>query len=165
MAEINDPQKLFAYKLGTALSAEKKILTTLGKLEQQATRDELKQQFAHHREETEGQIRNIEQAFQAIGQDPAGHTSQTVEGLVSEGEQLIEKVDEPLVDSVILGAAAKTEHLEIATYEGLITMADAMGEEDIVALLQENLEQEHHTLQEGKIATETLAQELAEKVS
>jgi ferritin-like metal-binding protein YciE len=49
---------------------------------------------------------------------------------------------------VILGGAAETEHHEIAVYETLITHAEAMGHEDVVALLRENLEQEEHTLRE-----------------
>jgi hypothetical protein len=36
-----------------------------------------------------------------------------------------------------------------------------MGGEDVVALLQENLEQEQHTLEEVKWASLQLAQELA----
>jgi ferritin-like metal-binding protein YciE len=58
-------------------------------------------------------------------------------------------------------AAAKTEHAEIAMYEGLITKAEAMGADDIVALLEENLKQEKHTLEEVQQAAEKLAKELA----
>jgi ferritin-like metal-binding protein YciE len=158
---INEPRKLFAHKLGTALSAEKKVLTMLKKLEREATRDQLKRQFSHHRQETEGQIRNIEQAFQALGEKPTGHASPTFQGLAEQSDQLVGKVDETLVDTVLLGGAAETEHLEIAMYEGLITHAEAMGEDDIVALLQENLEQEKHTLEEVERATEALARQQA----
>ena len=161
MADINDPQKLFAYKLGVALYSERKILTLLGKIEQKVQRDDLKQQFAHHREETEGQIQNIEQAFRALGQEPAGHTSPTFDGLAREAEEMLGKVPDELTDAVILGGAADTEHLEIALYESLITKAEAMGEEDIVSLLQENLEQEQHTLKEVKQYAERLDRELA----
>lgn len=160
---INDPRKLFAHKLGTALSAEKKVLTMLKKLEREATRGELKQQFRHHREETEGQIRNIEQAFQALGEKATGHTSPTFQGLAEHSDQMLDKVDETLVDAVLLSGAADTEHLEIAMYEGLITQAEAMGEDDVVALLQENLEQEKHTLQEVERATQELARQQARR--
>jgi len=61
----------------------------------------------------------------------------------------------------LLGAAAKTEHVEIAMYEGLIRKAEAMGADDIVALLEENLEQEKHTLEEVKQAAQKLSKELA----
>jgi ferritin-like metal-binding protein YciE len=46
-------------------------------------------------------------------------------------------------------------------YEGLITKAEAMGADDIVALLEENLDQEKHTLEEVKQASQKLSQELA----
>src|SRR5207248_9395069 len=56
-------------------------------------------------------------------------------------------VDDSLNDQVIVSGVTETEHHEIAVYEGLITTAEAMGEEDVVALLQENLEEEEATLQ------------------
>jgi ferritin-like metal-binding protein YciE len=60
---------------------------------------------------------------------------------------------------VILSGAAETEHHEIAVYEGLITHARAMGQDEVVRLLQENLEQEQHTLEEVKQHTEQVARE------
>jgi ferritin-like metal-binding protein YciE len=161
MAQINDPQKLFEYELAMALGAERKVLTTLRKLEQRAQRDQLKQQFHHHLEETEGQIKNLEQALQAMGAKVGAHDADSANGIAAEGEKLMEKVDDELIDAVLLGAAAKTEHVEIAMYEGLITKAEAMGEDDIVSLLEENLEQEKHTLEEVKTASEKLSKELA----
>jgi ferritin-like metal-binding protein YciE len=165
VAQITDPRKLFTYKLGTVLSSEKKILTMLKKLEKRAKRDELKQQFRHHREETEGQIRNIEQAFEALGERATGHSNPTVEGLAEQADTLYEKTDEQIADSVLLSGAAETEHLEIALYEDLITQARAMGQERVVALLEENLEQEQHTLQEVKRATEEFAQRSVRQMS
>lgn len=160
MAAIDDPKKLFEHELGMALGAERKVLATLKKLERGAQREELRQQFHHHLEETEGQIENLEQAMQAVGVE-GGHESDSANGIATEGEKLMEKVDDELIDAVLLGAAAKTEHVEIAMYEGLITKAEAMGEDDIVALLEENLEQEQHTLEEVKEAAQKLSQELA----
>lgn len=160
MAEIGDAKKLFEHELGTALGAERKVLATLKKLEAKARRKELKQQFHHHLEETEGQIENVEQALRAIGAE-GGHESDAANGIAVEGEKLLEKVDEELIDAVLLAAAAKTEHVEIAMYEGLITKAEAMGADDVVALLEENLEQEQHTLEEVKQAAQRLSTELA----
>jgi ferritin-like metal-binding protein YciE len=161
MAQIGDPQQLFGFELGMALGAERKVLTTLRKLEGAAQRGELKQQFHHHLEETEGQIENLEQALKAAGADIGAHESDSANGIAAEGEKLMGKVDDDLVDAVLLSAAAKTEHAEIAMYEGLITKAAAMGADDIVALLEENLEQEKHTLEEVKQASEKLSEELA----
>lgn len=157
MAQINDPRKLFTYKLGTALSSEKKILALLRKNEKRAKRGELKEQFRHHREETEGQIRNIEQAFDALGERATGHANPALDGLAEQADTLYEKTGEEIADSVLLTGAAGTEHLEIALYEDLITQARGLGEERVVVLLKENLEQEQHTLEEVKRASEELA--------
>jgi ferritin-like metal-binding protein YciE len=164
MAAISDPKQLFEHELGMALGAERKVLATLKKLEQNAQGEELKEQFHHHREETEGQIQNLEQAMQAVGVE-GGHESDAAGGIATEGEKLLEKVDDELIDAVLLGAAAKTEHVEIAMYEGLITKAEAMGADDVVSLLQENLEQEQHTLEEVKQASQKLSQELAARAA
>jgi ferritin-like metal-binding protein YciE len=154
MAQIGDPKQLFEHELGMGLGAERKVLTTLRTLERSAQRRELKQQFHHHLEETEGQIKNLEQAFQALGARAGGHEADSANGIAAEGEKLMEKVDEKLIDAVLLGAAAKTEHVEIAMYEGLLTQAEAMGAEEVVALLEENLEQEKQTLEDVKQAAE-----------
>jgi ferritin-like metal-binding protein YciE len=71
-----------------------------------------------------------------------------------------------LIDLVDLGAAARTENYEIAAYEGLRRMAKALGEEEAVALLDENLAQEKETLREvEKIATRISNESFAVSVS
>ena len=161
MPEIGDPRQLFTYKLGAALTMEQTVLEMLGKLEQKASDQQLKQQFGHHRQETEQQLQNLEQAFQALGQDSQPQPCPAIEGIAREGDEMVKKVSPELVDAVILGGAAETEHHEISVYEGLITKAEAMGEEDVVMLLQENLHQEQHTLEEVKKATQQVAQAAA----
>ena len=46
-----------------------------------------------------------------------------------EGQANLKMVDESLNDHVIMGGVTETEHHEIAVYEGLITKAEAMGEQ------------------------------------
>jgi ferritin-like metal-binding protein YciE len=159
MAQLSDPQELFAYKLGTALAAERKVHTELGKMEREAQLPELKQGFARHREETEQQIRNVEQALEAIGAPTTAHDDLVAKAIAQQAEQMLGRVDESLVDAVLAAGAAETEHHEIAMYDGLIAMAGKMGQEDVVALLQENLEQELQTLRDIETVTERLAQQ------
>jgi ferritin-like metal-binding protein YciE len=161
MAQISDPQQLFTHKLGAALTMERTVLQMLQELERNATDDELKQQFSHHRDETQEQISNLTQAFSALGKQPQEQPCPTIEGLQQESQQMIKQTDRQLIDAVLLGGAAETEHHEIAVYEGLITQADKMGQDDVVALLTENLEQEQHTLKEVQKATQQKAKELA----
>ena len=159
MAQIADVRKLFEYKLGTALGLERKVNTMLGMMETKASLGQLKEGFSRHREETEQQIKNLEQALEAIGGDDTAHKDAVMDGIAQHAEQMLGRVDDNLVDSILAGGAAHTEHHEIATYEGLITLAEALGEDDVVTLLEENLEQEQRTLKEIETVLARLTQE------
>jgi ferritin-like metal-binding protein YciE len=157
--KLNSPQEVFHYKLGAALKMENTVLEMLGDLEEATTTGKLKRQFRHHADETREQISNIEKAFAALGEEPDDSPCPAIEGIEKEGKANIKKADDSVVDAVILSGAAETEHHEIAVYEGLITEAQAMGKQEIVELLSQNLEQEQHTLDEVKQASQELAQE------
>ncbi|MGE5617394.1 MAG: ferritin-like domain-containing protein [Candidatus Woesearchaeota archaeon] len=157
--KLNSPTEVFSFKLGAALKMENTVLEMLGDLEEKSQREQLKQQFRHHADETRQQIRNLERAFSAFGEEPDESPCPAIEGIEKEGKANIKKADDSVVDAVILSGAAETEHHEIAVYEGLITEAEAMGKHEIVQLLRQNLEQEEHTLEEVKHATHELAQE------
>jgi len=165
MAQIADARQLFEYKLGTALGLERKVHTMLGTMETQATLGQLPEGFARHREETQQQIGNLEQALEAIGGDSTAHKDAVMDGIAQHAEQMLGRVDDSLVDSILAGGAAHTEHHEIATYEGLIILAEALGEDDVVTLLEENLEQEQRTLKEVETVVERLAQDAARQPS
>jgi ferritin-like metal-binding protein YciE len=51
LEKFDTPSELFTYKLGSALTMERDVLEMLGKLEQEAQSEELRQQFRHHAEE------------------------------------------------------------------------------------------------------------------
>jgi ferritin-like metal-binding protein YciE len=157
--KLTTPEEIFSFKLGAALTMERTNLEMLAELEEKANRPELKQQFAHHADETREQIGNIEQAFAALGEDVDDSPCPAIEGLEKEAKSTIRKTDDQLLDAIVLSAAAETEHHEIAVYEGLITLARARGADKVVGLLQQNLEQEQHTLEEVKSATEKIAQQ------
>jgi ferritin-like metal-binding protein YciE len=157
--KIETPTELFTHKLGAALTMEKNVLKMLGDLESEAQHDDLIRLFNHHAGETQEQIANIGRAFAALGQDPDGKPCPAIKGLDLESKANIKLTKGPLVDDVILASAAETEHHEIAVYEELITYAETMGKQDVVGLMQQNLEQEQHTLEELQRATRTIAKE------
>jgi ferritin-like metal-binding protein YciE len=146
--KLNNPREVFGHKLGSALKMEQDVLEMLGNLEDKAQRDELKRQFSHHADETRQQIANIEQAFRAMGEEPDDSPCPAIKGLEADAKADIKMADDSVVDDVILAGAAATEHHEIAVYETLITHAEELGEPKVVQLLEQNLEQEQHTLEE-----------------
>ena len=159
---LNTPRELFSYKLGSALQMERDILESLGDLEGKANGDQLKQMLRTHAGETQEHIRNIEQAFAAIGEEPDDNTCLVTKALEKETTAEIKKADDGLADAVILSGAGATEHYEIAVYETLITHAQAAGQDAVVTFLRQNLESEQRTLglvreAEQRIAAQSVA--------
>ena len=163
MASIETPQELFVHKLGAALTMEQTILEMLENLEEDASDPTLQRNLRQHHRETQQQIGNLQQIFRALGEEPKKQSCPAIEGLEKEGKQLIKEVDDSLVDSVILGGVIETEHHEIAVYDGLIIKAEQMDDDDIVALLHENLEQEEAVLDKAVKAAEQSARQLVSR--
>src|SRR5437764_13017536 len=161
---IETPRELYLHKLGAALKMENTILEMLPQLEEHAQDPQLQQALRHHLEETQGHVRNLEQVFSVLGAEPDDSPCPAIEGLEKEGQANLKMVDDSLNDHVIISGVCETEHHEIAVYEGLITKAEAMGEQDIVALLQENLEQEEAALKIAQQFGQQLAQQTAQAV-
>jgi ferritin-like metal-binding protein YciE len=161
---IETPRELFVFKLGAALKMENTILDMLPQLEEHANDSQLKEALRHHHGETERHVQNLERAFQALGEEVDESPCPAIEGLEKEGQASLKQVDDSLNDQVIIGGVCETEHHEIAVYEGLITKAEAMDEQDVAALLQENLENEQATLQKAEQMGRQLAQRSAHAV-
>lgn len=154
---VKTPMDLFVHQLGAALTMEEKILDALPKLEEKAQDSNLRQQLSLHYRETQGQAQNLRQVFDALGEEADEKPCPAIEGLTKEADKLLGQVDETLYDAVILSAVMETEHHEIAVYDALIIKAEQMGDADVIALLNENIEQEDATLKKAMSAAEQLA--------
>ncbi|HYY75767.1 MAG TPA: DUF892 family protein [Gaiellaceae bacterium] len=162
MAEIATPRELFLHELGDILYVERKLSDeVLPKLIGEVQDDELKKGLESHLEQTRQHVTNVEQVFDSLGEEPQAEKCVGFEGLKREHDQLLEESGPDLVDLVDTGAAARTEHYEIAAYEGLIPMARALEEREAVGLLEENLKQEKEALREVESVAKRLSKEHA----
>src|SRR3954453_19769429 len=161
---IETSRDLYLHKLGAALKMENTILEMLPQLAEHANDEQLKEALGRHLAETKGHVANLERVFEILGADVNDSSCPAIEGLEKEGQANLKMVDDSRNDQVIISAVCETEHHEIAVYEGLIANAEAMGEQDAVVLLQENLENEEATLRKGKQLGDTLAQRAAASV-
>jgi len=155
MSQISTQRELFIHELGDILFVERQLANeALPKLISEVQDDEFKTALEEHLSQTKRHVRNVEQVFELLGEEPSAEMCLGFEGLKAEHEKMVEETSEELIDSVDLGAAARTENYEIAAYEGLRRMAKAMGEEDAVELLDANLKEEKEALRAvEKIAT------------
>ena len=155
MAEITTPRDLFLHELGDIMYVEQKLSTeVLPKLVSEVTDEEFRETLEEHLEQTKGHLANVEKVFAELDETPHAEPCIGFEGLKAEHDKLLGEASSQLVDSIDLGAAARTECYEIAAYEGLRRMAKAMGEDKAVDLLDKNLSEEKDALQlVEKIAT------------
>lgn len=137
---------LFHDTLKDIYFAEKKILSTLPKMEKAARAPELKRAFAKHLTETEGHVTRLEKVFAAIDKKPQTKTCDAIVGITAEGAEIMKEYKgSPALDAGLLAAAQAVEHYEISRYGTLKTWANELGLSDAVRLLDQTLAEEKKT--------------------
>jgi ferritin-like metal-binding protein YciE len=161
--KVETLKDLLAEELRDLYSAEKQLVKALPKMAKAAASKELRTGFEDHLEQTEGQVRRLEQACEHLDVSPRGKKCAAMEGLVEEGKELIEEEMEPAVhDAALIAAAQKVEHYEIASYGTAITWAERLGLEEVAQLLRETLDEEKATDQKlTELATQDVNEEAA----
>lgn len=158
-AETESPLKeVFLEELADMYHAEKQLTKALPKMIKAAQSDELREALEEHLDQTEGQIDRLDQVFSAVDEKVKSKTCKGMQGIVEEGDEMIkENKNTPGLDAVIISAAQKVEHYEIASYGTLAAWAEQMGNDEAAKLL-------HETLREEKEADEKLT-DIAESLA
>jgi ferritin-like metal-binding protein YciE len=140
-------EKFFTDSLKDIYWAEKALTKALPKMQKAATTEELKTAIEEHITQTEGQIERLEQVFELFGKKPQAKKCDAMEGLIKEGESIVEETEDGSMtrDAGIIMAAQKVEHYEIATYGGLVSLARTLGNDEAAGLLEETLNEEKQT--------------------
>jgi len=88
-------------------------------------------------------VERIERIFSELGGSPRGKKCVGMEGLVEEGNELLQEfVDPDVLDAGLVAAAQKVEHYEIASYGTVRTWAERLGYNSAAQLLQQTLDEE-----------------------
>jgi len=158
---IKTLEEKMIHELGDIYDAEHQFLEAQQQMIGKANSNTVKMLLQEHIQQTEQQIQNLEQVYQAMGQQPKRVKCQGAAGIVSEGQKLLQEVsgNPQLIDLAIAGAQSKVEHYEVASYRGLIEGARQMGQNEVVQLLQQNLQQEEQTAQRVEQSTPQLIQQ------
>lgn len=144
--ELEHLMNLYVDELKDVYSAEKQILNALPKMAKNAKHEELRTAFENHRVMTEEQVRRLETIFDDLKMSADGKKCKGMEGLLKEGEEMIEEGADPdVLDAAMISAAQRVEHYEIAAYGTLRTYAKQLGLSDHARLLQTTLDEEGTT--------------------
>ena len=166
MAEpLTTPRELFTARLRQMLWVELRLAEeVLPQLLEQAHATDLRFGWERHLFETRDHVDTLRAVLHELQVPADPQESPALKGLVKEHEQLVKQLatgESLLSDLAHAQAAAAREHLELAAYDSLVSLAEALDEEPIAIRLREVMEQEEFALEQLDRATAKL---LAEKV-
>jgi ferritin-like metal-binding protein YciE len=142
-ATISTLEELLIDQMQDLYDAEKQLVKALPKMAKAATSEELQQAIRDHLEETTNQVARLEQAFEHLATQPKAKPCKAMRGLIEEGSDVIEEdARDPFTDLGLIAAAQRVEHYEISAYGTAKAMAEQLGQDEIVALLEETEEEE-----------------------
>jgi ferritin-like metal-binding protein YciE len=144
--KMKDLHSLFVHELKDLYSAEKQLTRALPKMAKAATNEALRSAFEEHLQETETQIKRLEEVLAELDSNPRGQKCAAMEGLIEEAKELLEEdVDPRVLDAALICAAQRVEHYEIAGYGCVRSLAQQLGMSDLAAELQTTLDEEKQT--------------------
>lgn len=136
-------RELFVDSLKDIYWAEKALVKALPKMAKNATSENLIAAINEHLAVTQEQVTRLEKVFASVGEKAVAKKCDAMEGLIKEGEGIMEETEVGAVrDAGIIAASQKIEHYEIATYGTLAAFAQTLGEDDAVLLLEKTLAEE-----------------------
>lgn len=140
-------REFFVDELKDIYWAEKHLTKALPKMAKAATTEVLRSAFEEHLAVTKEQITRLEQVFEMLGEKAQAKKCDAMEGIVKEGESIIEDTENDTMtrDVALIMAAQKVEHYEIATYGGLVQLAITLGLHDVADVLAITLQEEKDT--------------------
>jgi ferritin-like metal-binding protein YciE len=144
--KIDNFEDLFCHQLSDLRNAEYQLTQALPKMAKAASDPALKKGFETHLQETEEQLRMVDELFETLGWEPEDVTCQAMKGLIKEGEEAIKEFEPgPLLDVALIIAAQKVEHYEWSGYGSVSTLAEKLGLTEAVNVLRQIEEQESAT--------------------
>lgn len=144
--EITSIKEVLVDQIKDLYSAEKQITKALPKMAKAAGSPDLKKGFLLHLEQTKGHVTRIEEVAKLLGVSPTGKKCAATAGLVEEGAEAIEEDALPeMKDLLLIGAARRVEHYEMAAYTVSCDLARSLGLKDVLKLLSATLSEEEAT--------------------
>jgi ferritin-like metal-binding protein YciE len=143
MSDLKSFEDVLQDQIRDLHNAETQLVKALPKMTKKANHPALKEAIESHLEETKGHVIRLEKIAEKIGFSPGGKTCKAMKGLIQEGQEALEcQGDEALCDAMIIAAAQRVEHYEIASYGTAREVAEQMELDEVSELLNQTLEEE-----------------------
>ena len=156
--KLESLQDLYIHELKDLYSAENQIIKALPKMVKAATHPKLADGFKTHLEETREHAARLETILKSHDETTRGPKCKGMEGVLKEGQEMIEEdAEDDVRDAGLITAAQRVEHYEMAGYGTARTYAKLLGDKKGQQLLQTTLDEEG--------ATDKKLTKLAEKIN
>lgn len=167
MAQMETLRDCLMEELRDIYSAENQLVKALPKMEQGASNPRLKEALRMHLDETHHHVGRLDQIASLLDEKLSGKTCKGMKGLIEEGSEVLSEQSEndALRDALIIGAAQRVEHYEMAAYGTARAMAEELGEDQVAEILQETLQEESATdqklteISESEVLSDALSDE------
>jgi ferritin-like metal-binding protein YciE len=141
--QLRNLHDVFVQQLQDLYSAENQLVEALPKMANAASHEELRDAFEQHLAETREHVSRLQEVFSQIGTSPGGEKCKGMEGLIKEGQEVLETQGDPsAIDAALIAAAQRVEHYEIAGYGTVKTLAGHLDLDDVKGLLDQTLDEE-----------------------
>lgn len=144
--KITTLDELLEDELKDIYSAETQLIKALPKMAKASESDDLRVAFEKHLEQTRVHAERIEEICSDLKTTPRGKSCAGMEGLLKEGEEIIQsEAQSETKQAALIGAAQRVEHYEIAAYGTARAHARQLGYLKAVELLSKTLDEEKET--------------------
>jgi ferritin-like metal-binding protein YciE len=144
--KVTTLDELLEDELKDIYSAETQLIKALPNMAKAAESNDLRAAFEQHLEQTRVHAQRIEQICSDLKTAPHGKNCAGMEGLIKEGEEIIQSdAESEPKQAALIGAAQRVEHYEIAAYGTARAHARQLGYLKAVELLSQTLEEEKET--------------------
>lgn len=141
---LKDLRQALVHELQDIYNAESQLTKALPKMVKRATDPDLAEALEQHLEETLGQVDRLKEAFEQLEVSPGRVKCNAMEGLIKEGDGVLkEEASDKVRDALLIAAAQKVEHYEIASYGTAIAWCHVLDFNDVADLLTTTLEEEN----------------------
>ena len=144
--KMENLQDLYIHELKDLYSAENQIIKALPKMAKAATHPKLADGFKQHLEQTKEHAARLERILKSHDETTRGPKCKGMEGVLKEGQEMIEEdAEDDVRDAGLITAAQRVEHYEMAGYGTARTYAQLLGDNAGAKLLQKTLDEEGAT--------------------
>jgi ferritin-like metal-binding protein YciE len=144
--KLNSLRDLYINELKDLYDGEQRIIKALPDMAEAANSVDLRRAFEEHLEQTRNHVQRLERIFRELDESPKGQKCKGLQGIIDEGEDLMDE-DAPasVCDAALIASAQRVEHYEIAAYGTARTYARHLGYDNQAQLLNDTLQEEGET--------------------